>query len=88
MINGWKFIAGKKDKAIAVGCPKLDQADAYIEKIAQIIKTGKPKSITVLHMEVPCCFGLVHIVKQAVERSGVDVPFETVKISISGERLT
>ena len=77
-----------KDKAIAVGCPKLDQADAYIEKIAQIIKTGKPKSITVLHMEVPCCFGLVHIVKQAVERSGVDVPFETVKISISGERLT
>jgi ferredoxin len=77
-----------KDKAIAVGCPKLDQADAYIEKIAQIIKTGKPKSIRVLHMEVPCCFGLIHIVKQAIERSGVEIPFETVKISIAGERLT
>ncbi|MGB7063054.1 MAG: 4Fe-4S dicluster domain-containing protein [Candidatus Zixiibacteriota bacterium] len=77
-----------KGKAIAVGCPKLDQADAYIEKIAQIIKTGKPKSVKVLHMEVPCCFGLVHIVKKAIERSGEDIPFETVKISISGERLT
>ncbi|UCB52431.1 MAG: 4Fe-4S binding protein [Candidatus Zixiibacteriota bacterium] len=77
-----------KEKAIAVGCPKLDEVDAYIEKITQIIKTGKPKSIKVLHMEVPCCFGLVHIVQQAIERSGENVAFEAVKISISGERLT
>lgn len=77
-----------KDKAIAVGCPKLDEVDAYIEKIAQILKTGKPKSIRVLHMEVPCCFGLVHIVQQAIKKADVKIPFEAVKISIEGERLS
>jgi ferredoxin len=77
-----------KGKAIAIGCPKLDQADAYIEKITQIIKTAKPKSIKVVHMEVPCCFGLIHIVQQAVAQAGVDVPVETIKIGIQGEKLS
>ena len=77
-----------KDKAIAIGCPKLDQADAYTEKIAQIIETGKPKSIKVLHMEVPCCFGLTHIVQEAMKKAGTDIPLEAVKIGINGERLS
>ncbi len=78
------FLSGK---AIAIGCPKLDDADAYIEKITQIIKNANPKSIKVLNMEVPCCFGLVHIVKQAIEKAGKSIPFEAVTIGIKGERL-
>ena len=74
-----------KDKAIAIGCPKLDDADAYIEKITQIIKTANPKSMKVVHMEVPCCFGLVHIVKQALNQAKKDIPFEEVTIGIKGE---
>jgi ferredoxin len=77
-----------KEKAIAIGCPKLDQVDAYIEKIAQIIKTAKPKSIKVVHMEVPCCFGLINLVKQAMAQAGQDIPLETVKIGIRGEKLS
>lgn len=77
-----------KDKAIAIGCPKLDQADAYIEKIAQIIKTGKLKSLKIVHMEVPCCFGLTHIVQEAMKKAGADIPLEAVKIGINGERLS
>ena len=77
-----------KEKAIAIGCPKLDQVDVYIEKIAQIIKTAKPKSIKVVHMEVPCCFGLINLVQQAVARAGQDIPFEAVKIGIRGEKLS
>jgi Fe-S-cluster-containing hydrogenase component 2 len=77
-----------KDKAIAIGCPKLDQVDAYVDKIAQIIRTAKPKSIEVVHMEVPCCFGLVHIVQQAIKQAGADIPFEAVKIGIHGEKLS
>ena len=48
---------------IAVGCPKLDDADFYIGKTADIIKIGKPSSLTVIHMEVPCCSGLTRIAK-------------------------
>ncbi len=74
-----------KDKAIAIGCPKLDDADAYIEKITQIIKTANPRSIKVVHMEVPCCFGLMHIVQQALDQAKKDIPLEEVTIGIKGE---
>jgi ferredoxin len=76
-----------KGKAIAIGCPKLDDADSYIEKIAQILKTATPKSLKVVHMEVPCCFGLVHIVQEAIKKAGVSIPFEAVNIGIKGEVL-
>jgi len=76
-----------KDKAIAVGCPKLDDVHAYLEKITQIITTARPKSITVAYMEVPCCTGLVHITKQAIENSGQDIPFEAILITIKGDKL-
>lgn len=76
-----------KGKAILVGCPKLDDSDAYIEKIAQIIEHAKPKSMQVVHMEVPCCFGLMHIIKEAKQRARSDVPVEEVTISIKGEMI-
>ena len=76
-----------KDKAIAIGCPKLDDADAYKEKLKGIIETANPKSIKVVHMEVPCCFGLVHLIQEAIKESGKDIPFETETISIKGEKL-
>ncbi|MGB3341347.1 MAG: 4Fe-4S dicluster domain-containing protein [bacterium] len=76
-----------KDKVVLVGCPKFDDADAYTEKISQIIKTASPKSITVVRMEVPCCSGLVNIVQQAIEQTGSKVPFSGVTIGIKGEVL-
>jgi NAD-dependent dihydropyrimidine dehydrogenase PreA subunit len=75
-----------KDNAIAVGCPKLDDVEAYIMKIAQIIQQSKPKSLTVLYMEVPCCTGLVHITRQAIEQSGISVPLSAVLITIKGDK--
>ena len=74
-----------KEHAIAIGCPKLDDTESYIEKVTQIIKTASPKSIKVIHMEVPCCFGLVHIVKQALSQTKKDIPFEEITIGIKGE---
>ena len=76
-----RFLAGK---AIAVGCPKLDDGQLYIEKLSEIIKRGKPKSLTVVHMEVPCCFGLTHIAKEAICRSGEELKFEDVTVSLQG----
>jgi len=76
-----------KGNTIAVGCPKLDDANAYVAKIAQIIKTSTPKSIKVVKMEVPCCSGLVRIVEQALKEAGNNIPFEKVTVSIKGEKL-
>ena len=74
-----------KGKAIAIGCPKLDDVNAYVSKIEQIIESSDIKSLKVVHMEVPCCYGLVHIVKEALSKSGKDIPFEAVIIGIKGE---
>mgnify|MGYP001819266608 CR=1 FL=1 len=82
-----EFLKGE-GRAIAVGCPKLDDTQAYLEKITQIIAIAQPKTITVVNMEVPCCFGLVHVVQQAIAQSGRDVPFKTTTISIRGDKLT
>ena len=42
-----------KGKAVMMGCPKLDDAQYYIEKFAQICKESGIKSITAVIMEVP-----------------------------------
>ena len=80
----YRFLKGK---AIAVGCPKLDNTAPYVEKLKDIIAANNLKLIKVLHMEVPCCSGLKSVVTQAREQAGVSVPVEAVKISVRGEIL-
>ncbi|MEE9497639.1 MAG: 4Fe-4S dicluster domain-containing protein [Desulfobacterales bacterium] len=76
-----------KGKAVMMGCPKLDDAQHYIEKFAQICKESGIKSITSVIMEVPCCGGLPMIVKKGMEMSGVAIPMEEVVISTRGQIL-
>lgn len=76
-----------KGKILLVGCPKLDDVEFYKEKITQILKDNNIKSMTCAHMEVPCCFGLVSIVKSAISASGMDIPFKEVTVSIKGEEI-
>jgi len=74
-----------RDKAVVVGCPKLDDAQYYREKLTEIFKTNSLKSITVPYMEVPCCFGLVKAVEDALLASKKLIPLKKVKIGIRGE---
>lgn len=76
-----------KGKAIAIGCPKLDDVDAYVDKVVQILRSSNIKSLNVVNMEVPCCYGLVHIAKEALSKSGKDVLFEAIVIGIKGEKI-
>ena len=76
-----------KGKAVLLGCPKLDNAEFYIEKFAQICKESGIKSITSVIMEVPCCGGLPMIVKKGMELSGAEIPMEEVVISTRGKIL-
>ncbi len=73
-----------KDNSIAVGCPKLDNVDFYIEKLAAILKANKLNSLSVIHMEVPCCSGLTHIARQAIAKNGIEMSFEDVTIDLQG----
>ena len=73
-----------KEHSVVVGCPKLDNTDFYIEKLAQIVNSNKINSLTVLHMEVPCCFGLIQIARKAIAASGVKMPFEDITVDLQG----
>jgi Pyruvate/2-oxoacid:ferredoxin oxidoreductase delta subunit len=74
-----------KGNALLVACPKLDDAEAHLNKLTQIIAQSGLKSLTVIRMEVPCCSGLVRIAQQAIAKSGKNIPFEEVVVSIRGE---
>lgn len=69
-----------------IGCPKLDGVD-YADKLAQIFASNDIASVTVARMEVPCCGGLEHAARTALERSGKNVPFDVATISTRGELL-
>ncbi|MHC4574792.1 MAG: ATP-binding protein [Planctomycetota bacterium] len=73
-----------KDHSVVVGCPKLDNSEFYIEKLTQILKSNNLNSLTVIHMEVPCCFGLTHITREAVARSGAKMSFQDVTVDLRG----
>jgi len=74
-----------KGSSIAIGCPKLDDAGFYVEKLAEILKANRIKSLKVLHMEVPCCSGLVYVAKKAIELAGVDLDYEDITVSLRGK---
>jgi ferredoxin len=73
-----------KDHSIAVGCPKLDDAQFYIDKLAEILQANKLNSLTVIHMEVPCCSGLTQIAREAVAKSKIEISFKDVTIDLQG----
>ena len=77
-----------KDRVLAVGCPKLDDVSLYRNKLAAIFKTADIKSVTVVNMEVPCCFGLKRVVEEAMELSGRHIPLKQETISVKGEKLS
>jgi ferredoxin len=76
-----------KGKMLLVGCPKLDDLSLYKEKLEQIFKSNDIKSVTYAHMEVPCCFGLLPVIEEAISASGKHIPFENITVSIKGEKI-
>lgn len=75
-----------RGKITLIGCPKLDSVD-YSEKLTQIIRNNNIQSVTIVRMEVPCCGGLEHAAKQALQNSGKFIPWQVVTISVDGKIL-
>lgn len=79
-----------KGKILVIFCPKLDSdVDGYINKLAYVFKNQGIKSITTMHMQVPCCFGIKSIIEKALEKAGKKdiIPLDEKTISIRGEEL-
>jgi Pyruvate/2-oxoacid:ferredoxin oxidoreductase delta subunit len=75
-------------KTVAVGCPKLDNLDAYTEKLAGVFANNTIRSVTVARMEVPCCTGILIATKKALERAGKrEIEFHDLTIGIKGQIL-
>ncbi len=73
--------------AVAIGCPKLDDAEAHIEKVKGILECNDLNSVSVVHMEVYCCSGLTAIARKAITRSGKSASFEDITIGVQGDVL-
>lgn len=76
-----------KDHAVLIACPKLDDFPAHQAKLTDILRKANLSSLTVVHMEVPCCSGLVHMAKQAIGASGKTIPFTEVTVGVRGDLL-
>ncbi|HSV98152.1 MAG TPA: 4Fe-4S binding protein [Spirochaetota bacterium] len=74
-----------RDKILVIFCPKLDAGiDKYIEKLAEIFAHQDIKSVTVAHMEVPCCFGAGRIVETAMQKAGKRITIHDYTIGMAG----
>ncbi len=71
--------------ALLIGCPKLDDAAEYQDKLTDIFKKWPVQEVTVVLMEVPCCSGLYRLVEQAREDAGASFLLNAVVIGINGE---
>jgi ferredoxin len=79
------YIKGKK---VVIACPKLDDGqDIYFDKIQKLVDVASINTITVIIMEVPCCGGLLQLVKSAVLQTNRKVPVKKIVIGIQGEVL-
>lgn len=74
-----------RDRIAVIFCPKLDtDIEGYVAKLAEIFSQHAIRSVTVLHMEVPCCGGVRYVVDQALERSGKKVPVSEYTVTLQG----
>jgi len=71
--------------SVAIACPKLDDTEGYVEKLAAIFSQNHIEKVTVAIMQVPCCRGLHMQVQQALALCGKDIPLEVKIISLQGE---
>jgi NAD-dependent dihydropyrimidine dehydrogenase PreA subunit len=75
-----------KDKVLIIFCPKLDKTiEEYVDKLSDIFQKQDIKSISIVHMEVPCCSGIEIIVGRALEKAQKNIIIKDYTISINGE---
>jgi len=72
-------------RVVLAGCPKFDDKEEQIQRLAAIFRGNTLKSLTLLIMDVPCCSAFVGIVREALKTAGCAVALRTVTISRLGQ---
>lgn len=73
-----------RGRPVVIGCPKLDDAPVHVDKLAAILRAAAPRSLTIAHMEVPCCRGLARIAQLALLQAGSALAPRLVIIGLDG----
>lgn len=74
-----------RGRSVVMGCPKFDDVRTYVGKLTEILQLNDVRSLTVAHMEVPCCGGLDRIAELALKASGKTIPTRRIVVSVKGE---
>ena len=75
------------NKPLVIACPKLGRSDVQRIKLTDILTENDVRAVEVLFMEVPCCFGLVHMVRVVLGTIAKDIPLTLTRIGIHGDVL-
>jgi ferredoxin len=79
------FLEGK---AAIIVCPKFEDYQQNVMKLTQMFQENNINDVSVLHMEVPCCHGLVRAVAQAVLNTSQNIPLRVFEIGVKGNIKT
>jgi Pyruvate/2-oxoacid:ferredoxin oxidoreductase delta subunit len=72
-------------KAVVCGCPKFDDLEEYISRLAVILQENDIQGVTIVNMEVPCCQGLIEAVRRAFQASGKRLPVSIYTLGPQGQ---
>lgn len=73
------WLAGR---IVIIACPKLGNREQMLDRLIGIIAQGGIRQIDILRMSVPCCGGLEHLTRQALEAAGSAVPCHSHVVNI------
>ena len=76
---------GLKRALEQLGIQQTIAAGSVGYKVAQILQANNLRSLTVVHMEVPCCSGLTRVAREAIVRSGKPMRFKDETVSLKGD---
>jgi NAD-dependent dihydropyrimidine dehydrogenase PreA subunit len=74
-----------EDRSVVIGCPKFDDFNHYVEKLTEILRRNDVRSLTVAHMEVPCCSALDVVAQRALDASRKMIPSQRLIVSVDGD---
>ena len=82
---GERYRAYLSKRALVIGCPKFDDFEFALNRLTDIVQSSNIRSLTIVHMEVPCCGGYWHLGQQACAKANPSIPVKQVVIGVNGE---
>jgi len=74
-------------RVLLVACPKFGDAWFHRAKLAQILSPNEIREVHVVHVAVPCCRGLLRIVREALKDARSRVPVRVTTVGTDGSMV-